>query len=175
MRRTREEGTAPLFCAHLSQSGMITTQSLNEALERQLAETPHFLVFAEVRPSGKAVVEVDNDRSITLADLTAINKGLREEFGEALDDLELEVSSPGVGRPFRVLRQYEKHIGRDVEVTLVDGDTLQGRLAGVDTTGISLFVERPSKVKGRAPKVDEEATTIPFDRIKNTQATIKFN
>lgn len=154
---------------------MITTAQLTEALERQLAETPHFLVFAEVRPSGKAIVEVDNDRSITLEDLTTINKGLRETFGEALDDLELEVSSPGVGRPFRVLRQYEKHLGREVEVELREGGRLAGELTSLMPGGISLLVDHPSKVKGRAPKRDTEPTTIPFDRIKSTQATIKFN
>lgn len=153
---------------------MITTERLTEALERRLAGTPHFLVFAEVRPTGKAIVEVDNDKAITLADLTSINQGLREEFGEALDDLELEVGSPGMGRPFRVQRQYVKHTGRLVEVKLADGRTLQGQLAAVNDEGIHLRVQHPSKVKGRLPKLDEEATAIPFAEIKSTQATIKF-
>ncbi|HEY0978263.1 MAG TPA: hypothetical protein VGE21_12400 [Flavobacteriales bacterium] len=154
---------------------MITTAQLTEALERQLARTPHFLVFAEVRPSGKAIVEVDNDRSITLDDLTAINQGLREVFGEQLDDLELEVSSPGMGRPFRVLRQYEKHLGRDVEVKLNNGKSLLGRLAALNEGGITLQLEIPSKVKGRAAKLSDEMTPILFNEIKSTQATIKFN
>jgi ribosome maturation factor RimP len=153
---------------------MITTERLTEALERRLAGTPHFLVFAEVRPTGKAIVEVDNDKAVTLADLTAINQGLREEFGEALDDLELEVGSPGMGRPFRVHRQYIKHTGRLVEVKLADGRTLQGQLAAVTDQAIHLRVQHPSKVKGRLPKLDEEATAIPFAEIKSTQATIKF-
>jgi ribosome maturation factor RimP len=153
---------------------MITTERLTEALERRLADTPHFLVFAEVRPTGKAIVEVDNDKAVTLADLTAINQGLREEFGEALDDLELEVGSPGMGRPFRVHRQYIKHTGRLVEVKLADGRTLQGQLGAVTDQAIHLRVQHPSKVKGRLPKLDEEATAIPFAEIKSTQATIKF-
>lgn len=154
---------------------MITTAQLTEALERQLAETPHFLVFCEVRPSGKAIVEVDNDAHITLGDLAEINRGLRETFGEALDDVELEVSSPGAGRPFRVKRQYQKYTGRMVEVQLADGETLNGQLNAVNGESIQLLVEHPSKVKGRKPKMDEEPTAIPFDRIKSTQAIIKFN
>jgi len=154
---------------------MITTDRLTEALERRLAGTPHFLVFAEVRPTGKAIVEVDNDKAITLADLTTINQALREEFGEALDDVELEVGSPGMGRPFRVLRQYIKHIGRVVEVKLADGRVVQGQLTAADQEGIRLRLQHPSKVKGRLPKLDEEATAFPFGAIKSTQATIKFN
>src|SRR5262245_18684527 len=117
---------------------MITTATLTEALERQLAGTPHFLVHAEVRPSGKAIVEVDNDQAITLNDLAAINKGLREAFGEALDDVELEVSSPGMGRPFRVKRQFQKHIGRKVEVLKNDGKLFRALLEAFDDNTITV-------------------------------------
>ncbi len=154
---------------------MITTEMLRNALEHQLAGTPHFLVHAEVRPSGKAIVEVDNDRAITLNDLTAINKGLRESFGDALDDLELEVSSPGMGRPFKVKRQYQKHIGRLVEVMKTDSKLLRAELVAFDDKGITVRIEQPSKVKGRPAKLDKETTAIPFAEIKSTQASVKFN
>ncbi len=154
---------------------MITTTELTEVLQRQLADTPHFLVHAEVRPSGKAIVEVDNDRAITLNDLTEINRGLRDTLGEVLDDIELEVSSPGAGRPFRVMRQYQKHIGRIVEVLLRDGSKIHGQLVSADADDVKLRIEHPSNVKGRLPKLDDATTAIPFASIKSTQATIKFN
>ena len=154
---------------------MITTSELIGTLERQLAATPHFLVHAEVRPSGKAIVEVDNDKAITLNDLSEINRGLRDTLGEALDDIELEVSSPGMGRPFRVMRQYQKHIGRVVEVLLRDGTKINGQLVSADESDLLLRIEHPSKVKGRLPKMDDEPTAIPFAGVKSTQATIKFN
>jgi ribosome maturation factor RimP len=154
---------------------MITTAMLTQALERQLEGTPHFLVFAEVRPTGKAIVEVDNDKAITLNDLTAINKGLRDTFGEALDDIELEVSSPGMGRPFRVKRQFQKHTGRMVEVLKADGKLLRAQLVGFDDHGITVLLEQPAKVKGRPAKLDKDTTAIPFADIKSTQASINFN
>jgi ribosome maturation factor RimP len=174
-RNEREEGAAPLFYSPAGRSGMITTERLTEALQRHLAGTPHFLVHAEVRPTGKAIVEVDNDKAITLADLTAINESLRDAFGEALDDLELEVGSPGMGRPFRVKRQYVKHTGRMVEVKFTDGRLLTGQLVAANDQGIQLRIEHPSKIKGRAPKLDEEATAFAFAEITSTQAIIKFN
>ena len=174
-RNEREEGTAPLFYSPVDRERMITTERLTEALERRLNGTPHFLVHAEVRPTGKASVEVDNDKAITLADLTTINQTLRDEFGEALDDMELEVSSPGMGRPFKVARQYQKHLGRLVDVQLADGRTLNGRLAEFDQQTLGLRIQHPSKVKGRLPKLDEEITRIPFADVKTTKATITFN
>lgn len=155
---------------------MITSAQLEQALQKQLDGTPHFLVSASVRPGGKAVVEVDNDDApITLADLTAINKGLQEAFGEALDDMEVQVGSPGLGNPFKVERQYRKRIGKKVDVALVDGTALQGILEAYDHSGITLRILQPSKVKGRQPKLSEETTVIPFTGIKATQATINLN
>lgn len=154
---------------------MITTQQLEKALQRQLEGSRHFLVSAEVRPGGKAVVEVDNDEAITLADLTAINRGLQEEFGEALDDVEMQVGSPGLGRPFKVERQYSKHLGRRVEVALRDGTALLGVLEAFDAIGITLRILQPSKVKGRQPKPSDQSTVIPFTAIKAVQANININ
>ena len=155
---------------------MITTDQLQQALQRQLEGTPHFLVSAEVRPGGKAVVEVDHDETpITLGDLTSINKGLQEEFGEAMDDVEMQVGSPGLGKPFKVERQYRKRIGKGVDLTLVDGTLVQGVLKTFDEHGISLQILQPSKVKGRQPKLSDETTVIPFAGIKPTQATINLN
>lgn len=155
---------------------MIATRQLIEALQRQLAGTPRFLVSAEVRPGGKAVVEVDNEEApITLAELTEINKRLQAEFGEAMDDVEMQVGSPGVGRPFKVEQQYRKYAGKKVEVVLAEGRHVQGLLEGHDAHGIRLRLLLPGKVKGRPQKASEETTVIPFTGIKAVQADININ
>jgi ribosome maturation factor RimP len=154
---------------------MITVDSVKQLVERHLEGTTHFLVAVELRPGNKLVVEVDNDRAITLNELAALNKSVREDMGPEADDYEMQFSSPGMGRPFKVERQYEKHMGRLVDVLLNDGRTLNGRLANYDKNTLGLRIQHPSKVKGRLPKLDEEVTTIPLAEIKSTQATITFN
>jgi len=168
-----EEGPTPLFCSPFVKR-MIDTQRLSQTLERQLAGSPYFVVTAEVRPSGKAIVEIDNDDHITLGELAEINRGLRDVFGPELDDVELEVGSPGADRPFRVLRQYHKHLGRQVQVKLTDGGLVEGVLEAVDGKGISLRVQHPSTVKGRPPKVDKDPTAIPFASIIETRTLLTF-
>lgn len=155
---------------------MITTRQLEQALQQQLEGTAHFLVSAEVLPGGKAVVEVDGEEApVTLAVLSTVNTALRETFGEALDDMELQVGSPGLGRPFKVGRQYRKHLGQEVEVVLGDGSKVLGLLEAYAPEALTLRILEPAKVKGRKPKLSEETTVIPFTGIKSTQATIKLN
>lgn len=153
---------------------MITAELVQRIVEHHLEGTTHFLVAVEVRP-GKVVVEVDNDRAITLQELATLNKAVRADLGDAADDAELQFSSPGMGRPFKVMRQYQKHVGRIVDIVLTDGHALHGQLVGMNGSTLELRIQHPSKVKGRLPKLDEEVTTVPFADIKSTQATITFN
>jgi len=154
---------------------MITVEQVRSSVEKHLEGTTHFVVAVEVRPGGKVNVEVDNDRAITLQELADLNTAVRADLGEAADACEMQFSSPGMGRPFKVMRQYQKHKGRLVQVTLADGRTLEGRLENTEQEVLALRVQHPSKVKGRLPKLDEEVTTIPFAEIKSTKASITFN
>jgi hypothetical protein len=81
-----------------------------------------------------------------------------------LDDLELQVGSPGMGRPFRVQRQY-RSTGRGQKGGRFHGGRQPNCKASwrlSTTTGITLRIEQPSKVKGRQPKLSDETTVIPF-------------
>ncbi|MEX1132789.1 MAG: hypothetical protein WEC15_06160 [Flavobacteriales bacterium] len=154
---------------------MITVEQIRNSLEQHLEGTTHFVVDVAMRPGGKVVVEVDNDKAITIDELVRLNKAVREDLGEAADDYEFQFSSPGMGNPFKVLRQYQKYTGRMVELLLADGRSFQGQLATYHENTLGIRIQHPSKVKGRLPKLDEEVTTFPFAEIKATKAIIKFN
>ena len=154
---------------------MVTVEQVTSIVEKHLDGSSQFLVNVEVRPGNKVVVEVDSDRSITVQELAELNRALRDGLGERVDECELQVSSPGVGRPFRVPRQYAKHTGKLVQVQLNDGRQLEGILEQAGDQDLSLRIQHPSKVKGRLPKLDKEVTIIPFAEIKATKASIKFN
>ena len=153
---------------------MITEQQMRAIVQHQLEGTRHFLVDVEVRPGDKVVVEVDDPQAITLEQLVQLNRAIRAELDAQGLDCELQVSSPGMGRPFKVPPQYAKHIGRLVVVKLVDGRTLEGRMEVVDQAGLHLREVIPSKVIGRPDKMDQEVTVLPWASIHTTQASLKF-
>ena len=139
----------------------MTLEQVSNSVEKHLQGTDHFVVAVEMRPGGKVIVEVDNDRAITLQELADLNKAVREDLGTEADEHEFQFSSPGMGRPFKV--------------DLVDGRTLEGKLERFDGANVDLRIQHPSKVKGRLPKLDADITTIPFKEIKSTKASITFN
>ena len=48
---------------------------------------------------------------------------------------ELEVSSPGVGRPLTAERHWHRALGRMVNVNVIQGDNVTGRVQSVDDGG----------------------------------------
>ncbi len=103
-----------------------------------------FLVELRIRvhrPEPEILVRVDTDRGITLDECVKLHLHLREKY-ETLDWLPenygITVSSPGIGSPLRVRRQYYAQKGRLLAVRQKTGGWVRGRLLDVDEQGILL-------------------------------------
>jgi ribosome maturation factor RimP len=77
-------------------------------------------------------VAIDKDGGVTLDDIAEATK----EVSRLLDDSDamgeqpytLEVTSPGTDRPLTLPRHWRRNEGRLVKVTLVDGESVTGRI-----------------------------------------------
>ncbi|WP_284976582.1 ribosome maturation factor RimP [Arthrobacter sp. efr-133-TYG-104] len=86
---------------------------------------------------------------------------------------DLEVSSPGIGRPLTEPRHWHRARGRMVRVNVKQGENLLGRIASVGTSDVTLIPEHEVK-KGMKPK-QGDPITIPFDRIRQGKVEIEFS
>jgi ribosome maturation factor RimP len=132
-----------------------------------------FLVDLKITPGNQITVLLDADNGITIEKCTVINKALYkfiEESGFFPDgNFSLEVSSPGVGKPLKLLRQYKKNIGRRLEVELEDGTKTEGKLTEVTNESITL-----EEQEGKGKKMTTKMTTILFNQIKEATVLITF-
>ncbi len=112
--------------------------SVGRLVRDVIADQDVYVVDIVVRGrKGSRVVEVylDGDKGVGVADLAAMSR----EFGFLLDaediikgGYSLNVSSPGEDRCLLLPKQFARHIGKEVEITLMDGTVITGRLDGVD-------------------------------------------
>lgn len=132
-----------------------------------------FLVEVKSTPGNKITVLLDSDKGITIEHCTKINRALYKfiEESEFFPDgnFSLEVSSPGVDRPLQLLRQYKKNIGRSLEVTLLDGTHLEGKLTEVNDDHIIL-----EQQIGKGKKMTMNTVTILVNQIKHAYVLITF-
>jgi ribosome maturation factor RimP len=141
---------------------MIDTEQIIELVGQYTGGTDIFLVEVLVKPGNAIAVQVDRPDGISIEACAKISRYLNENLDREVEDYSLEVSSPGLGSAFRVKQQYEKNVGRDIEILYTDGIKVTGKLQKVAEDGVVL------NVKGEDEK-------IPFEEIKTAKAKIIFN
>lgn len=143
-------------------------------VEGLLADEPqYFLVEVKIRPTNNVKVYLDGDSGISIEKCVAYNRQLYKLIESSglfpADDFSLELSSPGLDEPLKLLRQYHKNVGRKVEVLLKDGVRTDGVLKQVTDSGIQV-----DETKGKNKKQQVIEHFFPFDAIKSTKIQIVF-
>jgi ribosome maturation factor RimP len=132
-----------------------------------------FLVSIKIKPTNNFKIYLDADGGLGIEKCIKINRALykiMEEMGMYPEgDFSLEVSSPGIDEPLKLLRQYKKNIGRSVEVTTNDEEKREGVLKEVTDDTITI-----EKTEGKGKKAVTINTGINFTDIKQTRVLIKF-
>lgn len=148
-------------------------QEIINLTEQQIAGTGNFLVEVKVSP-GKITVIIDHPKGVKIEDCVAINRFLQNHYDttDVFEHHELEVGSPGMEEPLKVLPQYQKRLGREVSVVTFDGLKRTGTLMSVDENGIMLNEDVKSANKKEKLK---QLNNIPFSNIKETRVIFSFD
>lgn len=112
----------------------------------------------------KLVITLDGDKGITIDKCAEVSRRVGAKIEE--EDLipgkyNLEVSSAGMGVPLKVARQYTKNQGRQVEVTLKNGEKVTGKLTDSNAQGLTL-------------EIDEKKEAFAFSEIEKTTVVVSF-
>ena len=154
---------------------MIEKKVVSQLIEEKLASSSNYLVDVVIKPGNLIVVEIDNDEAVSIDDCAESSRYLEEHLDRDVEDYELEVGSAGITSPFKVLRQYVKNIGNEVEMLLKNGSKLTGVLKSADENGVVVSVEKKVKPEGAKRKVTVvEDESYTFDEIKYTKYLIRF-
>lgn len=135
----------------------------------------YFLVNLTVSSSNKIIVEFDSPKGVNIKDCTSLSRHIEGSLDREKEDFALEVSSPGLDEPFKVLPQYLKNIGKTVKVIGKDGKEWKGILTGADSDSFQLTVaERVKKASGKGYQNIEREVKLSYDEIKETKIVIVF-
>jgi len=147
---------------------------IRKVVEQKLVEDDYkdcYLVDIEYNQAkNHLTVYLDSDSRMTLSKCQAFSRHIESYLDESLvlgEKYELDVSSPGVGRPLKLKRQYQNNVGRELKVTLDDESRMKGELVKVTEDRITLKVS-----KGK--KQPDGEIEIPFEKIKTALVQIKF-
>ena len=154
---------------------MTNKEVVKQLVEEWLKDKDYFLVDITISPENKITVEIDNAEGVWIEDCVELSRYIEDHLSRDEEDYELEVGSAGIGQPFKVLRQYQNHIGKDVEVLTKEHKKLKGVLTSADSEHFS--IEITEKVKAPGAKRSQLITvekTFGYDQVLYTKYLIKF-
>jgi ribosome maturation factor RimP len=154
---------------------MIEKKIVEDLLVDKLKNTDYYLVDVTISADNNIMVEVDNDDGVSIDDCVMLSRYLEENLDREKEDYSLEVGSSGITSPFKVLRQYKKNIGNEVELLLKNGIKYNGILKDADENAVTITIEKKIKREGAKRKeVVTEDLTKQYDEIKYTKYIIRF-
>lgn len=114
---------------------------------------------------------IDKEGGISHEDCKVVSREIDDKL-EELDLIKeayiLEVSSPGIERPLKKLKDFERFVGRDVEVKLFTA-----------ISGLKVITGKIIKVEGDIIHIEATANNtimeIPYDKVGSAKLTYRFD
>lgn len=134
-----------------------------------------FLVGFSLSPDNKIEVLVDGDDGISIDEIIRISRFIEHNLDRDSEDFSLNVSSPGVGKPLLLPRQYKKNVGRTLKVNRKTAPEIEGELVAADDESIILkWKSREPKPVGKGKQTVEKEEKINYKEINKATITIIF-
>jgi len=154
---------------------MITKEQIEQIALPKIDEEGLFLVEITVSSSNHIVVLIDSEKGVSIDQCIVLSKHIEQNLNRDIEDFELDVASSGLGQPLKVLKQYIKNIGKDVDLVLLNGQKITGKLLEANKEGITVEVEKSVLVEGKKRKqLVTETLSLKYTEIKTTKVVVSF-
>lgn len=156
---------------------MISEAKVRELIAEGIEGTDIYLVDLQISADNRIDILVDADEGLSIEKCMKVSRAVEHNLDREEADFALNVSSPGLDRPFMVVRQYENNVGRNLKVTFNDESRkgLEGMLIQADEEGIVLETSEKVRIEGKKKKelvVTEHP--VPYTEIKAAKVVISF-
>jgi ribosome maturation factor RimP len=149
---------------------MIEKNNIVGLADEFLQNTDKYVVDLQVKPGNIIAVTIDGDTPVTIVDCIQLSKFIESKLDREIEDFDLKISSFGAEKPFKMIRQYRKNIGRDVEIIMEDDTIVKGKLLDIVDEKIKI---KPAGKKKKNETLIEELW-IDLAQIKQTKCTLSF-
>jgi len=150
----------------------IVKELLEDCLEQR---QDLFLIDFEILEGNKIRIIIDGDKGVLVEDCMFVSRGIEHNIDRDEHDFALEVSSSGATTPLTHPRQYQKHIGRTLEVKTADNQKFEATLTAANAQDIVLnWKAIETKPIGKGKVTVQKSATLLYSEINEAKVKIIF-
>lgn len=136
-----------------------------ENIVNEFISLPQFLVDVTVSKANHIQVFIDSLESFDIEACRKISRAIENTLDRDKEDFQLDVSSPGLDKPFKVIQQYQKYHNRNIDVWTNEETFTNALLKEVNQDSIQIEITEKKK---------KEIKTYRFDEIVKAKPSISF-
>ncbi|QNK77270.1 ribosome assembly cofactor RimP [Winogradskyella sp. PAMC22761] len=134
-----------------------------------------FLIDFSNSVDNAVKIIIDGDNGVLVEDCMFISRAIEQNIDREEYDFSLEVLSSGAASPLILPRQYDKHVGRNLEIKTIDNQNFEGELTEVNDEDVVLsWKAREPKPVGKGKVTVTKTVVVAFNNIKEAKVKIKF-
>jgi len=154
---------------------MIQKEFVYQLVEKFVADTEYFIVDVRIDAANFIVIEIDSMQGVNIDKCAELSRFIESKLNREEEDYTLEVGSAGLTSPFKVLQQYKKNCGNEVEVLIKAGEKLTGTLKNASEEGFTVTVTEMVKLEGSKRKTAiERDIAFRYNEVNYTKYLIRF-
>lgn len=131
---------------------MIKANDVIRLVEQAIEGSDMFLVEVTVTPDNRIEISLDSLTGVSIDNCVQVSRFIEDNLSRDEEDYELMVASAGLSEPLKILKQYEKNLGKEVDVVLKNGQKKTGILREATDTTITIEYETKELVEGKKRK-----------------------
>ena len=167
---------SPLILCTITNKYMKISEII-DAISSEIVARGLYLVDVTVSKDNDVEVTIESEEGkVELEDCVAISRFFETQFDRETEDYSLTVTSAGLDQPFKVFKQFEKAVGKKVEVQLKGGKKMVAVLEAADEESITLKYSQKEAVEGKKKKETvEHVDRFTMDQVNSVKPFIEFN
>ena len=166
---------SPLILCTITNKYMKISEII-DAISSEIVARGLYLVEVTVSKENDVEVTIESEEGkVELEDCVAISRFFETKFDRETEDYSLTVTSAGLDQPFKVFKQFEKAVGKKVEVQLKGGKKMVAVLEAADQESITLKYSQKEAVEGKKKKeIVEHVDRFTMDQVNSVKPFIEF-
>lgn len=154
---------------------LITKEQILNLANAHLNGSSVYVTNIKVGADNHISINIDGDKGVNIDDCVALSRAIESALDRDKEDFSLDVSSHGATTPIVLPRQYTRHIGRTLEVKLLDGNKAEGELIKLNDNGFTLrYSVREAKPIGKGKVTVTKEQNLLFSEIKEARIKLKY-
>ena len=156
---------------------MMKVSDILDAISGEIVARGCFIVDISVSKDNDIVLTIESENGkIELDDCVSLSRFFETKFDREVEDYSLTVSSAGLDQPFKLFKQFEKSVGKKVEVQLKGGKKMVALLEAADEESVTLKYSVKEAVEGKKKKeLVEHVDRFTMDQVNTVRPFIEFN